>query len=133
MNREIKFRGISVVTNEWVYGSLITDSEPVNGKYYEGHLRIVSIGEIPYQWVVVKNDSVGQMTGLKDLNLRDIYEGDIMEHTFIDDLDGLTSSFRFEVKLEDGDFWPWAEEIESHKSSVIGNIYQHPNLLTNNK
>lgn len=71
MNREIKFRGKRVDNGEWVYGHLngwVTDGKPVSA--------IIT----PEEVFILDPSTVGQYTGLKDKNGKDIYEGDEIQY-----------------------------------------------------
>lgn len=140
--RDIKFRGKSTETKlhtaQWRFGSLLTPpNEACKPLIYQRFSRPMHDGN--GYWYEVEAETVGQFTGLKDHKGREIYEGDIVkvvsygEESFhvvkyMIDLD--YPAFDLEPAL-DGDFNSLGYcliDIDT-KITVIGNIYDNPELL----
>lgn len=128
--REIKFRGKRFDNNHdnWVCGHLHvidTCGEGFTGKAIQQQ----SGSSRPYS-VRVQDGSVGQYTGLKDKNGREIYEGDILrfEHAI---------GWSNEIQCVTADRWSWGTEEyafwemvdRKYIFEVIGNIHENPELL----
>ena len=123
----IKFRGKSKKTGEWLYGDLIRN--------VEGAFAIVPPYEISmnnyYRNYVVDKETIGQYTGLKDKYGREIYEGDILYYR--------DAKIKTPVTYRNGGFYfshyggttfSAIADHEINKYTVVGNIYDNKELLT---
>src|SRR5690606_6274842 len=137
--REIKFRGKAIMSieelelmgiehdNGWVYGNLIKNGN--RPMITADILEEIDESIYPRWWAVVEPKSVGQYTGLKDKNGKEIYEGDIiLFNNFGDTLDKVVYSPGCFHTSRGGYLLDKIREIE-----IIGNIYEHPELLEGKK
>ena len=120
--REIKFRGKRIDDGEWVVGSYQADIMLL-GK----HTIIYSDMEGFYCEDEVIPETVGQYTGLKDKNGKEIYEGDVVwcragEHS------GGVWEYEERFVAEYGWTQSMLEMSMCDEVEVIGNIYDNPEL-----
>lgn len=126
--REIEFRAKDVDDNKWVYGTpaiISRDYWMIEKNAY------MEYGEI-YDMYAIKQETLGQFTGICDKDGKKIYEGDIIKTGYED-----IYEVRFEEKR--GGWYPFAcgdgcgcceYEVEYPQyCKVVGNIYDNPELL----
>lgn len=140
----IKFRGKLRDGEDWVYGHYFAIPAPLQPFEVEGEPecnivfldpRFMSDWGMPRKMAraVVKKETVGQFTGRKDINEKEIYEGDILECKLSS---GKVEYYYIRYNKEDCCF----ECINKDNSNfmapsiwnqfkVVGNIYDNPDLL----
>ena len=131
--REIKFRGNLLLDyvptkyeRTWVYGDLVRELET-------GRTFILDLShfteETKLSDVMMEVDpkSVGQFTGLKDKNGKEIYEGDIL----ILKPWGVDKSIEVVKDMVEllQEYGHYSAEYGYKEIEVIGNIYENPELL----
>jgi uncharacterized phage protein (TIGR01671 family) len=131
--REILFRGLTE-DGEWLFGDLVRNA--FDGTSMTMVAGMARGGCYPIQ---VIPETVGQYTGLTDKEGTKIFEGDILDFDHnewnsdnpFDDV-----SFRPELMQLDNMIGQWSYKGDvsdvGRYRKVIGNIHQHPDLLTPN-
>ena len=130
--RTIKFRGRVYALDTWVYGGC--DPTP------QGFWITIPKNEVTFDNYRVVPETVGQFTGLLDMNGKEIYEDDIVDLDYIlydpwDD--GKENLVPMRCAVEYGDFgfifrkeedlYYFFHDVKNIK--VIGNIHDNPKLL----
>ena len=132
--REIKFRGKRIDSGEWVYGGIIQ---------YGDYVAIIQHSDYHgwHTFIEVDPATVGQFTGLRDKNRREIFEDDLLQSP-------VGAMYIWQVKFEDGAYileqinglkkrekrghvqdFCCEDVIELYQLVKIGNIHDNPELL----
>jgi uncharacterized phage protein (TIGR01671 family) len=133
--REIKFRGKRIDNGEWVYGAFVPDElERTHGEMvtwgfirrYKPNQTVESV-----EMIEVDRKTVGQYTGLKDKNGKEIYEGDKVNCWGGECCQGYWE-FNNTIVVDDiRDYVISGILSESEYIEVIGNIHENKELLQN--
>lgn len=117
MNREIKFRGIRLDNGKWMVGDLnhLVDGMYISNDHGSNMARVYP-------------DTVGQYTGLKDKNGKEIYDGDILGYnnsTFAVEWSENLGAFTLRPIREKGkcDDIPLGVILKYIRFIIIGNIH----------
>ena len=122
--REILFRGKCKTDNKWLYGfPYVTRKNAVKINWYCSEFGSMRTDE-------VISETVGQYTGVPDMNKKPIFEGDIvvdrtMAFQVIGQIIYNTDKAAFVVKNSVTE-----ESLDKHRwLEIIGNIYDNSELL----
>ena len=120
--RTIKFRGKSILTDEWFYGDLVHSAD-------KKRTAILVNDKDSYDECEVVPETIGQFTSLYDCDGKEIFEGDIL------DFNGLTVEVRFvrgvfalliNGNLDDELCGDCRTDLFA---KVIGNVYENIDIL----
>ena len=120
--RQIKFRAQDIASNKWLYGDL---------RHHKDDVCIFEQGSTKGEQV--KRDTVGQFTGVCDMDGKEIYEGDVLV------IEGIRTDryskvwwnnerFTFYVGHSPVSAYIRSDDNRLQEFRIAGNIYDNPQL-----
>ena len=141
MNREMLFRGKSIGTGKWLYGHLFNYGLTAPSNVPCISVCVPTSWEEAYNLYTVNPETIGQYTGLKDKNGKNIFEGDILEYIG-KRKDNMNKVYFRKVVFHEGMFALLSKELQAYSAlnyhcmkdgrsawRVIGNIHDNPELI----
>jgi len=138
MNREVAFRGKRCSDGKWVYGFYVESKTSWRGhKPHKSWIVPDAISNGGFFNVLgryaVKDDTVGQFTGMCDRNCKKVFEGDVVHVVWQDPMFCQWHERTVLVEFKYGRFTVYQSKPFEHSDKryfeVIGNIYDNPELL----
>jgi uncharacterized phage protein (TIGR01671 family) len=135
VGREIKFRAWVSQKDNFQINYALKESNMYRGFSFEdvgsGRDEATTYCDDSNNWEEPKWDKaiLMQYTGIKDKKSKEIYEGDIVKHkNGIKEVKYIEETYSFDMGLSDN-VSDQECNIDPNTIEVIGNIYEHPELL----